>query len=106
MIALDAPNARVVVGPRQALRTRSVFLRDVNWLRDVSAPFECAVKVRSTRPPVAARVTPLAEGRAVVELLAPEESVAPGQACVFFDGSRVLGGGWIVRAEAEQVAAE
>jgi tRNA-specific 2-thiouridylase len=106
VIALDAPNARVVVGPREALRTRSVFLRDVNWLSDVSAPFECAVKVRSTRPPVAARVTPLAERRAVVELLAPEESVAPGQACVFFAGTRVVGGGWIMRAEAEQVAAE
>ena len=53
------------------------------------------------RPPVPARVTPLADARRMVELLSPEESVAPGQACVFYerDGTRVLGGGWIARAQ-------
>jgi tRNA-specific 2-thiouridylase len=42
-----------------------------------------------------------------VELLAPEKAVAPGQACVFYepDGTRVLGGGWIARAEAAKEAA-
>ena len=60
VIALDAANARVVVGPREALRTRTVMLREVNWLIDATKPFDCSVKVRSMRPPVAARVTPLA----------------------------------------------
>jgi len=108
VIALDAANARVVVGPREALRTRTVMLREVNWLIDATKPFDCSVKVRSTRPPVAARVTPLEGRTALVELLAPEESVAPGQACVFYerDGTRVLGGGWIARAEARREAAE
>jgi tRNA-specific 2-thiouridylase len=43
---------------------------------------------------------------ASVELLSPEESVAPGQACVFYerDGTRVLGGGWIRKAEAALAA--
>jgi tRNA-specific 2-thiouridylase len=58
------------------------------------------------RPAVEARVTPLADGRAQVELKAAEEAIAPGQACVFYDGSRVLGGGWIKAALALQVAAE
>jgi tRNA-specific 2-thiouridylase len=64
-------------------------------------PFECAVKVRSTRPPVAARVTPAVDGDASVELLGAEDAVAPGQACVFYaaDSTRVFGGGWITRAE-------
>ena len=112
VVALDAANARVVAGPREALRTRSFVLRDVNWLVELSAPFDCSVKVRSMRPPVPARVAPLAGGGAMVELLVPEESVAPGQACVFYgagagpDATRVLGGGWIARAEAQQVAAE
>ncbi len=107
VVALDAAKARVVVGPREALRTRSVMLREVNWLIEATAPFDCSVKVRSMRPPVAARVTPLAGGAAMVELQSPEESVAPGQACVFYqrDGTHVLGGGWIARAEAQQVAA-
>ena len=43
---------------------------------------------------------------AMVELLTPEESVAPGQACVFYDGSHVLGGGWITRAQPAALAAE
>jgi len=80
-------------------------LRDVNWLAPAAAIFECTVKVRSTRPPVAARVTPLGDGAADVELLGIEEAVAPGQACVFYDGTRVLGGGWIARAEPARAAA-
>jgi tRNA-specific 2-thiouridylase len=102
VLKLDAAQARVVVGPREALRIRTIVLTDVNWLMSAPADaFECAVKVRSTRPPVAARVTPSVDGGASVELLGHEDAVAPGQACVFYanDGTRVLGGGWIARAE-------
>jgi tRNA-specific 2-thiouridylase len=108
VVALDAASARVVVGPREALRTRTVMLRDVNWLIAATEPFDCAVKVRSMRPPVSARVAPLDNRAALVELLAAEENVAPGQACVFYerDGTRVLGGGWIARAELRREAAE
>jgi tRNA-uridine 2-sulfurtransferase len=102
VLKLDAPRARVIVGPRDALRIRTIMLTDVNWLIETPhATIDCAVKVRSTRPPVAARVTPLPNGAASVELLGLEEAVAPGQACVFYtgDSTRVLGGGWIARAE-------
>jgi tRNA-specific 2-thiouridylase len=106
VLKLDAAKAQVVVGPRAALVSRSIQLHEVNWLAGTAAPFDCAVKVRSMRPPVEARVTPLDEGRAAVELKAAEEAIAPGQACVFYDGSRVLGGGWIKAASAFQAAAE
>ncbi|MGQ0742411.1 MAG: tRNA 2-thiouridine(34) synthase MnmA [Alphaproteobacteria bacterium] len=107
VLKLDAANARVVVGPREALHTQSIALREVNWLAPSGAPVSCAVKVRSTRPPVPARVTPLANNAAVVELVVAEEAVAPGQACVFYEenGTRVLGGGWIARAEQPRAAA-
>jgi tRNA-specific 2-thiouridylase len=97
VLRLDAVNARVVVGPRSALGSSSMLLKDVNWLSPHDAPFEARVKVRSMRPPVAATVTPLPDGAARVELAAAEEAIAPGQACVFYDAdsSRVLGGGWI-----------
>jgi tRNA-uridine 2-sulfurtransferase len=106
VIRLDAAARRVVVGPREALASRSVPVAEVNWLGDLdfeAAPaggWEAAVRVRSTRPPRPARIHPEGPRRARVELLAPEEGVAPGQACVFYapEGSRVLGGGWIVRA--------
>jgi tRNA-specific 2-thiouridylase len=105
VLRLDAEARRVVVGPRAALATRTVAVAEVNWLGDgdfADAPedgWEAAIRVRSTRPPVPARIFPEGPARARVELLAAEEGVAPGQACVFYpaEGSRVLGGGWIRR---------
>lgn len=104
VIRLDAARARVVVGPRRALATTAVALRDVNWIgegryRDaVAAGLPVAVRLRSTRAPVPARLA-LEGERAVVHLLRPEEGVSPGQACVVYasdrDGARVLGGGVI-----------
>ena len=107
VLKLDAVNARVVVGPRSALASSTMMLRQVNWLTAHDAPFAARVKVRSMRPPVAAAVTPLADGAARVELAAPEDAIAPGQACVFYDpdGSRVLGGGWITASKEAQAAA-
>ncbi len=106
VLKLDAVNARVVVGPRSALGSSACLLKDVNWLSPANAPFDCNVKVRSMRPPVAARVTPLDGGGARVELAASEDAIAPGQACVFYRDGRVLGGGWITRSDSAQIAAE
>ena len=105
MVRLDAGARRVVVGPRAALARRTVPVAEVNWLGDggfEDAPaegWEVEARVRSTRPPKPARVHPEGPDRARVELLAPEEGVAPGQACVFYapSSSRVLGGGWIAQ---------
>jgi tRNA-uridine 2-sulfurtransferase len=102
VLRLEASVRRVVVGSRDALRTRMIKLAHVNWLSDCGpGPVSCLVKVRSTRAPTLARVTPHGDGAAAVELIDGEEAVAPGQACVFYekDGTRVLGGGWIVRTE-------
>jgi len=104
VVRLEPETRRVVVGPRAALGVRRVPVTGVNWLGDgafAEAPEDghpARVKIRSTRPPVEARIHPSADG-AEVELLAAEEGVAPGQACVFYapEGPRVLGRGWIVR---------
>jgi tRNA-specific 2-thiouridylase len=106
VLKLDAARARVVVGPRTALASRVIHLRDVNWLADADAPFDCAVKVRSMRPPVGARVEKLPGGGARVEFVMAEDAVAPGQACVFYRDGQILGGGWIASAQATQTAAE
>lgn len=104
VVRLDAEQARVVVGPREALQTRLVHLRDLNWLGDAplselpAAGLDIAARVRSTRAPKQALLRRL-DGDIVVELLSAEEGVAPGQACVLYDGvaedARVLGGGVI-----------
>jgi len=109
VIRIDAAKRQVVVGPREALATRRVLLRDINWL-DVAppsaAPRAVLARVRSTREPVRAEVRACADG-VEVELLVHEEGVAPGQACVLYDAAdpgRMLGGGWIVKGEAALAA--
>ncbi len=105
VIRLDAASRRVVVGPREALRTGRIRLRDINWLGDVAISeaverhAEIYVKVRSTRAPQAAWLRRGVEADFEVELIGGEDGVSPGQACVFYDAAdgqaRVLGGGII-----------
>ena len=107
VVRIEPETRRIVVGPREALATRTIKLSGVNWIGPEIEPgteIDCEVKVRSMRPPVAARLTlhraADGAGDASVSLVAPEHGVAPGQACVFYDGERVLGGGWITRESA------
>jgi tRNA-specific 2-thiouridylase len=103
VIRVDADRSEVIVGPREALALREIPLRDVNWLGDTPIPsegFAIHARVRSTRAPKPAMLRQ--DGRGiVVEIFEGEEGVAPGQACVFYDGdgagARVLGGGTIMR---------
>jgi tRNA-specific 2-thiouridylase len=108
VVHLDAERARVIVGPREALATRKVILRGMNWLGDgdldttADDGIELFAKVRSTRPPRPA-ILRRRGGVNWVELAEGEAGVAPGQACVLYDGdgndARVLGGGFIERSE-------
>ncbi len=101
VVALDAANARVVVGPRSSLAVARLRLRDVNWIGEGEIPdlpahgLLIAARVRSTRPPAPALLRPSGE----IEFVQPESGVSPGQACVFYDSvdpkARVLGGGFI-----------
>ncbi|MEP2706355.1 MAG: tRNA 2-thiouridine(34) synthase MnmA [Roseibium sp.] len=106
VVRLDPDARRVVVGPREALATRTILLRELNWIGDQpldeGEEIEIFAKVRSTRPPAPATIR-LLNGKAFVDLANEEAGVAPGQACVFFDRDdeegRVLGGGWIHKTE-------
>jgi len=108
VVRLEPETRRVVVGPRAALATTTVRLAGVNWLGGAAGGdgVACEVKLRSAQPPVAATVRLGEAGAAAVTLAAPGYGVAPGQACVFYDGDRVLGGGWIVRDAAAAGGAE
>jgi tRNA-specific 2-thiouridylase len=107
VVRLDAKTAQVFVGPREALLTSGLSLREVNWLGDgdISAldGQPVAVKVRSTRPPMPGQFSRHDDGRLGVRLNGGDEGVAPGQACVFYDPEdhhqRVLGGGWITKTQ-------
>ena len=101
VVRLDVDNRQVVVGPKEMLATRTVPVREINWLGDSAftdqSERHISVKVRSTRPPREAILRPISDTEATVELLTAEEGVSPGQACVFYEtgGTRILGGGWI-----------
>ncbi|HZZ88965.1 MAG TPA: tRNA 2-thiouridine(34) synthase MnmA, partial [Caulobacteraceae bacterium] len=108
VVRVDAARREVIVGPREALMRSRLALKETNWLGDGTMAAAAAdgapvlVRVRSTREPVPGRLSNDGGAMGVV-FDAPEEGVAPGQACVLYDAarpSRVLGGGFIASADA------
>jgi tRNA-specific 2-thiouridylase len=114
VVRLDAEARQVIVGPREALLTASLRLKEINWLGDQPSLEAAAAdgqpvlaRVRSTREPAHGRLTML-DGAPAVVFDSAEDSVAPGQACVLYDPNdpdRVLGGGFIAAASAAAVVA-
>lgn len=117
---LDADGRQVIVGPKEALLETTLTVREVNWLGEMlldDRGTDVLVKLRSMQERVPATVFGRPDGHAEVHLAAAQAGIAPGQACVFYadsgdadnetdsGGSRVLGGGWIMRsAPAAQAA--
>jgi len=101
VVAVDGRRHRIVVGPRPATLVAAARLEEVNWIApappDPGRIFEA--KHRHNQPAVPARIEPGPDGGARVVFGEPESGVAPGQACVVYDGTRVLGGGWIAATE-------
>ena len=92
VIGLDAASRRITVGPR-GTGARTVHLREVNWLTEPTPGLRCTVKLRARDDQHPATVDP--DGaNAAVHLDSPALA-APGQGCVFYAGTRVLGGGFI-----------
>jgi tRNA-specific 2-thiouridylase len=106
VVDLDPETNRVIVGAVEDLTSDDFEIDQVNWS---SRPrpdeaIEVTVKIRYSHPGTRATLTPLAERRARVQLHEPQKAVTPGQAAVFYDGDIVVGGGWICRATALQLA--
>jgi tRNA-specific 2-thiouridylase len=102
VISLNPVTAQVVVGPKDALKRQCLTIKDINWLGAGDFPsrdLKLKVKLRSTQAPLSASVSLNGDNLAKVVLDDPQGAVAPGQACVFYDGERVMGGGWIMRED-------
>jgi tRNA-specific 2-thiouridylase len=86
----------VVLGDRAELLSPALLARDVNWLAEPpTVPLACTARIRYRHTPAAATVTPTAGYRVRVDFTDPQSAITPGQAVVFYDGSRLLGGAWI-----------
>lgn len=101
VIKINPDKKQVIVGPQEALAEREIFISDVNWLiskKDLKQDeIISEIKIRSTRPAKKGKVIPLENNKAKIFLDEDEYGVSPGQACVFYQGTRVIGGGWITR---------
>lgn len=103
VVRIDPNRNRVIVGPTEALLVSKLTLREMNWIGDDPLSengTEVMVKVRSTQEPMTATVFGAPGGWAEVHLAKAEPGVSAGQACVMYDGDRLLGGGWIAGTEA------
>jgi tRNA-uridine 2-sulfurtransferase len=102
VVRIEPETARIIAGPKETLLRDSFALHGVNWLGAGGGPdaegVQVRVKLRNTHTPIAATLFGEADPtKARVVLAVPEAAVTPGQACVFYAETQVLGGGWIAR---------
>jgi len=97
VVALDAANQTVTVGPKQSLERSELTASRVNWIAGTAPTSGTRVtaRIRHRHQEAAATLTPLPDDRVRVNFNEPQYAVAPGQAVVMYDGPIVVGGGWI-----------
>ncbi len=96
VLGVEPRQNRVTVGPESELLARGLVGERLHWIgRPPAGQIEATVRIRSRHPGVRSAIRPLAERRVEIEFETPQLAVTPGQAAVFYDGTRVLGGCWI-----------
>jgi tRNA-specific 2-thiouridylase len=97
VIRLDHERNRLVIGFKTDLAARQCRVTNINWIQGEPPdhPISASTRIRYRHQEAESNVTPLAGGRAEVRFTRPMNAITPGQAAVFYQGERVLGGGWI-----------
>lgn len=98
VLELDPTRNRVITGYAEELERSSFSVRNCNWVAFQTPPpaFQAMVKIRYQHAGADATVRCFSEQEVSVHLAEPQRAVTPGQACVFYNGDLLLGGGWIV----------
>jgi tRNA-specific 2-thiouridylase len=97
VLELRPSEKKVVVGPRRELEQTMLSASQVNWISGIApeGSMRVTAQIRHRHQPAPATVKAREDGRASLEFDTPQIAIAPGQAVVFYDGDRVVGGGWI-----------
>jgi tRNA-specific 2-thiouridylase len=96
VLAIEPEENRVMVGPEEDLLAPGLRGERLHWIGEAPpGPVEAVVRIRSRHSGVPARIRPLGAGAVEIDFAAPQRGVTPGQAAVFYEGTRVLGGCWI-----------
>jgi len=98
VVRLEPETQRLIVGPREASLCAGIDVKDMNWLHQPEDRLRVQVKHRAREAAIDATVHPRDDGKAHIAFDQPQSGVAPGQAAVLYQKSRVLGGGWIDNA--------
>jgi tRNA-specific 2-thiouridylase len=102
VLAIVPKTNDVIIGEKEALRAKTLRAARVNWLVDApERPLSCHAKIRYRHDAAPAQVLATADGGARVEFDERQSAVTPGQAVVFYEETRILGGGWIEEAGCE-----
>lgn len=97
VLALNAKTNEVIVGPESALFRKSAVVKNVSWINELNlnSPMRAQAKIRYRSKESPVEISPIDETSVEVKFQIPQRAITPGQAMVFYDGSRTLGGGWI-----------
>ncbi len=105
MVAINFDENQVVLGKRENLLFNEVQVKEINWLIEPPKdPREVMVQLRYSHRGCEAILTPLATDQVILHLPYSERAVTAGQAAVFYEGDRVLGGGWIESCSNEETS--
>jgi tRNA-specific 2-thiouridylase len=101
VVSLNAKDNQVIVGPKDALARDTILVQQCNWLQDleIGENVDIALKFRSVMKPVPASITRTSDDGARISLHTPQYGISRGQASVFYQDDRLLGGGWICGTE-------
>ncbi|NQW43943.1 MAG: tRNA 2-thiouridine(34) synthase MnmA, partial [Deltaproteobacteria bacterium] len=97
VLGLDAKNNEVMVGSETALFRKSAIVKHLSWINefDLSTSSKVLAKIRYRSKESPVEISAVDSTSIEVKFEIPQRAITPGQAMVFYDGSRVLGGGWI-----------
>ena len=97
VLALNAKSNEVIVGPETSLFRKTALVKNVSWINEFELgthlKAKAKIRYRSKESPV--EINRINEDAVEVKFEVPQRAITPGQAMVFYDGTRTLGGGWI-----------